>query len=232
MDIEKMACGDRCQSKNYGIDYYGVLSLKRDCQDVDIKKAFRRWAIQYNPERQKDNSFNVLFSLIAEAYEILSDPLKRTVYDQYGENGLKKGVPGPENYIEPYIFHGEPLRTYREFFGTTSPYADILDILGKPLPLYNVGGRKGVKKKDESVIKPLLLTLSEIFFGIIKKMKIKKFVLTGEAKHTTEVQEKILTIPIKPGLPSGTEIILPEAGDEGPTKIPDWHVEIGARACI
>ena len=74
---------------------------------------FRRLAIQYNPERQKDESMEVVFGLIAEAYDVLSDPLRRAVYDQYGEEGLKRGVPGPEDYIQPYIFHGEPLRTFR-----------------------------------------------------------------------------------------------------------------------
>lgn len=50
---------------------------------------------------------------MAEAYDVLSDPFKRAVYDQYGEEGLKKGVPGPDDYIRPYVYHGEPLRTYR-----------------------------------------------------------------------------------------------------------------------
>lgn len=74
---------------------------------------FRRLAIQYNPERQKDKSIQAVFGLIAEAYDVLSDPLRRAVYDQYGEAGLKRGVPGPQYYIQPYVFHGEPLKTYR-----------------------------------------------------------------------------------------------------------------------
>lgn len=50
---------------------------------------------------------------MAEAYDVLSDPLRRAVYDQYGEEGLKTGVPGPEDYIQPYVYHGNALRTYK-----------------------------------------------------------------------------------------------------------------------
>ncbi|XP_015513655.2 dnaJ homolog subfamily B member 13 [Neodiprion pinetum] len=203
-----------------GIDYYGVLSLKKNSTDLEIKKAFRRLAIHYNPERQKDRGVQAVFSLIAEAYDVLSDPFKRAIYDQYGEEGLKRGVPGPQDYIQPYVFHGDPLRTYRDFFGTSSPYADLLDVLANPLPLYELPEGRGIKRKEEPLIKPLLLTLNEVFFGGVKKMKIQRLVLSGDGKSATVPREKILTIPIKPGLPSGTEILFPEEGDQGPTKIP------------
>lgn len=51
-------------------------------------------------------------------------------------------------------------------------------------------------------------------------MKIQKLVLVGNDKSTTVSMEKILTIPIKPGIPSGTRIVFPEEGDQGPTKVP------------
>ncbi|XP_012267290.2 dnaJ homolog subfamily B member 13-like [Athalia rosae] len=216
------ACPGECECSKKGIDYYGVLSVRKNAHDLEIKKAFRKLAIHYNPERQKDESVQFVFSLIAEAYDVLSDPLKRAIYDQYGEEGLKRGVPGPEElYIEPYVFHGEPLRTYRDFFGTSSPYADLIDVLAKPLPLYELPEGRGIKRKEEPLIKPLLLTLNEVFFGGEKKIKIQRSVLCGDGEgSTTVLREKILTIPIKPGLPSGTEILFPEEGDQGPTKIP------------
>lgn len=51
-------------------------------------------------------------------------------------------------------------------------------------------------------------------------MKIQRLVLVGDDKSMTVVKEKILTIPIKPGIPTGTRITFPEEGDQGPTKIP------------
>lgn len=55
-----------------------------------------------------------VFALICEAYDVLSNTLRRAVFDQYGEEGLKKGVPGPNNtFIDPYVYHGDPYRTYK-----------------------------------------------------------------------------------------------------------------------
>lgn len=68
--------------------------------------------------------------------------------------------------------------------------------------------------------KNILYLKFQVFFGGLKKMKIQRLVLVGEEKAATELREKILTIHVKPGLPSGTKIIFPEEGDQGPTKIP------------
>ncbi|KOC69454.1 DnaJ like protein subfamily B member 13 [Habropoda laboriosa] len=215
-----MSCGNTCPCSNRGMDYYGVLSLKKDCDDLEIKAAFRRLAIRYNPRRTQDECLSAIFSLVAEAYDVLSDPFKRTIYDQFGEEGLKNGVPGAEGFIRPYIYHGEPMRTYREFFGTESPYADLLYVLTQSSSLLEFPEGRGIKRKEEPLIKTLYLTLLEVFLGGIKKMKIQKLVLVGDDKSRTVTKEKILTIPIKPGIPAGTRIMFPEEGDQGPTKIP------------
>ena len=57
-------------------------------------------------------------------------------------------------------------------------------------------------------------------------MKIQRLVLVGDDKANTELREKILTIPIKPGLPTGTRIVFPEEGDQGPSKIPGKFIFI------
>ncbi|KAK1129955.1 hypothetical protein K0M31_019648 [Melipona bicolor] len=238
-----MSSDESCSCNRRGIDYYGVLSLKKDCNDLEIKAAFRRLAIRYNPKRAKGECLNTVFALVAEAYDVLSDPLKRTIYDQFGEEGLKNGVPGAEEFIQPYIYHGEPMRTYnhlktlniydpiylhvshqehlcREFFGTESPYADLLYVLTQSLTLLEFPEGRGIKRKEEPLIKTLYLTLVEVFLGGIKKMKIQRLVLVGDDKSRTVTKEKILTIPIKPGIPTGTRIVFPEEGDQGPTKIP------------
>ncbi|XP_026671683.1 dnaJ homolog subfamily B member 13-like [Ceratina calcarata] len=236
-----MSCDEICACDKRGIDYYGVLSLKRDCDDLEIKAAFRRLAVRYNPKRAKDECLNTVFSLVAEAYDVLSDPFKRTIYDQFGEEGLKNGVPGGEGFIQPYIYHGEPMRTYREFFGTESPYADLLYVLTQSPSLLEFPEGRGAKRKEEPLIKTLYLTLLEVssyrrstlfivflfpsllitvYLGGIKKMKIQRLVLVGDDKSKAVTKEKILTIPIKPGIPTGTRIVFPEEGDQGPTKIP------------
>ncbi|XP_029173091.1 dnaJ homolog subfamily B member 13-like [Nylanderia fulva] len=219
-DLNINALPDRCACKSNGIDYYKILSLKRNCNDTEIKEAYGRCAVRYNPTQQKNGGAEAIFALAAEAYDVLSDPLRRTVYDQYGEEGLKNGVLRPEGFEKPYVYHGEPMRTFREFFAVQNPYNDLLNILTESQPLLDFPEGRGIKRKEEPLIKTLFLTLSEIFFGGIKKMKIQKLVLDGHDKSTTVPMEKILTIPIKPGIPSGTRIVFPEEGDQGPTKIP------------
>ncbi|MHB8105360.1 MAG: molecular chaperone DnaJ [Dehalococcoidales bacterium] len=68
-------------------DYYEVLGLPRDCSAEDIKKAFRKLAMQYHPDRNHDAGASDKFKEINEAYEILSDDDKRATYDQYGHAG-------------------------------------------------------------------------------------------------------------------------------------------------
>lgn len=74
---------------------------------------YRRCAARYHPERQSDGGAETIFALAAEAYEVLSDPLRRAAYDRYGEEGLKNGVPGAEGFANSYVYHGDPMRTFR-----------------------------------------------------------------------------------------------------------------------
>jgi molecular chaperone DnaJ len=66
-------------------DYYEVLGVSRDASDADIKKAFRRLAFQYHPDRNRDPEAESRFKEINEAYQVLSDPGKRSSYDRYGK---------------------------------------------------------------------------------------------------------------------------------------------------
>lgn len=74
---------------------------------------YRRLAVQYSSKWQEDPEVSKIFSLAGEAYEVLLDNHLRAVYDKYGEGGLKKGVLTPTGWHSPYIYHGDPIRTYR-----------------------------------------------------------------------------------------------------------------------
>ena len=83
-------------------DYYDVLGIPRDASEEDIKKVFRKLALEYHPDRNKDEGAEGRFKEINEAYQVLSDPKKRTAYDRYGHasvggNGAK-GFEGYENF--------------------------------------------------------------------------------------------------------------------------------------
>src|SRR3990172_5521961 len=70
-------------------DYYEVLGVPRNASAEAIKKAFRRLAMQYHPDRNKEDGAEAKFKEIGEAYEVLSDPEKRAAYDRYGHAGLQ-----------------------------------------------------------------------------------------------------------------------------------------------
>ncbi|MEL0104414.1 MAG: DnaJ domain-containing protein, partial [Methylophilaceae bacterium] len=76
-------------------DYYEILGLGRDASPEDIKKAFKKLAMKYHPDRNPDNpKAEEQFKEVKEAYEILSDQQKRAAYDQFGHAGVNQNMGG------------------------------------------------------------------------------------------------------------------------------------------
>lgn len=117
-----------------GKDYYAILNISRNATDDEIKKAYRKLALKYHPDKNKSPEAEEKFKLIAEAYEVLSDKKKRSAYDKYGD-GFRNddsGLSGSGFGTGPsftYSFHGDPRATFAQFFGTDSPF-DIFFNLG------------------------------------------------------------------------------------------------------
>jgi molecular chaperone DnaJ len=72
-------------------DFYEVLGVSRTASTDEVKKAFRRLAMQYHPDRNQEDGAEAQFKAVSEAYEVLSDPEKRAAYDRYGHAGLDFG---------------------------------------------------------------------------------------------------------------------------------------------
>lgn len=70
-----------------GKDYYDILGIKKGASDEDIKKAYRKQALRYHPDKNTSPGAEEKFKEIAEAYDVLSDPKKKDIYDRYGEEG-------------------------------------------------------------------------------------------------------------------------------------------------
>src|SRR4030067_1916696 len=87
-------------------DYYETLSVSRDASPEEIKKAYRRLAKKYHPDVSKDGTSAEKFKQIAEAYEVLSDPEKRTKYNRFGHVGPEQG----------FDFNARDFRRAREAF--------------------------------------------------------------------------------------------------------------------
>uniref|UniRef100_A0A182T6M8 J domain-containing protein n=1 Tax=Anopheles maculatus TaxID=74869 RepID=A0A182T6M8_9DIPT len=110
-----------------GKDFYKILGVSKSASDDEIKKAYRKLALKYHPDKNKSPQAEERFKEVAEAYEVLSDKKKRDIYDQYGEEGLKGGAGGMPGATGQggqfqYNFHGDPRATFAQFFGTSDPF--------------------------------------------------------------------------------------------------------------
>ena len=76
-------------------DFYETLGVARNATPEDIKKAYRKLAFQYHPDRNKDAGASDRFKEISEAYQVLSDPERRASYDHYGHAGANGAAPVP-----------------------------------------------------------------------------------------------------------------------------------------
>ncbi len=86
-------------------DYYAILGVPRNASPEEIKKAYRRLALQYHPDRNPgDKAAEEKFKEITEAYSVLIDPEKRALYDQYGLEGLRRQAGTADRYWNPEIF--------------------------------------------------------------------------------------------------------------------------------
>jgi molecular chaperone DnaJ len=97
-------------------DYYEVLGVGRDTGKDQIKKAYRKLAMKYHPDKNKgDKAAEETFKQVSEAYEVLSDDGKRRQYDQYGHDGLKSAFgPGGFDYARDFTHESD----LRDWFGT------------------------------------------------------------------------------------------------------------------
>ncbi|XP_058389238.1 dnaJ homolog subfamily B member 3-like [Diceros bicornis minor] len=128
------------------VDYYEVLGVPRQASSEAIKKAYRKLALKWHPDKNPENKEEAerRFKQVAQAYEVLSDAKKREVYDRYGEAGVEEGGGGGAGglFEDPfeYVFtFRDPAEVFREFFGGQDPFS--FDFFGDPLE--NIfGGRR------------------------------------------------------------------------------------------
>ncbi len=143
-------------------DYYEVLEVPRTATPEQIRKAFRKLALKYHPDRNKDPDAEEKFKLINEAYQVLSDPEKRSLYDRFGHAGVDPSAAAKQGGT-----------------GVGINFEDIFDFFGGSIFDTIFGGgrsqqraRRPRPRRGEDVHMDLRLTFEEAVFGTDKKIKV------------------------------------------------------------
>jgi curved DNA-binding protein len=188
-------------------DYYATLGVSRTAKPEEIKKAFRKLARKYHPDAGGDEA---KFKEINEAYEVLSDPKKRKLYDQYGtanENQIPHGWGGAAGAAggNPFSAAGfdswadilDSIRNGGGAFGTNWDFSDFMG---------NQGAAQPVPQKGKDVTVDLDITFDEAFKGCEKRITLR---VPGETERRT------LTVHVPEGAVEGGRIRKRGLGAEG-----------------
>ena len=177
-------------------DYYQVLGVTKTASDEEIKKAFRKLAVKFHPDKNPGNKeAEEKFKELNQAYEVLSDPEKRKKYDRYGENwnrmdesqfGGQTGQAGGRTYR----YEGDP-----SAFGEGADFSDLFESF-----FSSSGSRQKGKRKGQDQHGEMSISLEEAYHGTAKVIEINN--------------EKI-RIKLKPGTYEGLSIRLAGKGTPG-----------------
>jgi curved DNA-binding protein len=184
-------------------DYYKILGVARDASADDIRSAFRKLAMQYHPDRNPgDKQAEERFKEINEAYQVLSDPQKRSRYDQLGDSysqWQQEGTPGNFNWGQWTTQQGTQEVNIEDLFGE-GVFSDFFrSIFGGMGAGQTVRGRssRGVPAYQQ----PVTISLKEAYSGTMRTLQ------TGNRR---------IEVKLPAGARQGTKIRVPEAGPAGP----------------
>lgn len=137
-------------------DYYEILEIQRGASEVEIKAAYRKMALQFHPDRNPSHEAEDRFKEASEAYEILSDPQRRALYEQYGHAGLEsRGFHGFNDVGDIFSHFSD---VFEDFFGFGS----------------RTQGRASAARPGRDLRLDLKLSFQEAFTGCEKKVELNR----------------------------------------------------------
>eukprot|EP01137_Pigoraptor_chileana_P003784 Opistho-2@44497 len=188
--------------------FYDLLGVEPTANEADLKKAFRKLALKYHPDKNPDAGDK--FKELSFAYEVLADPKKREIYDKYGEQGLKEGG-GPGGGFSPED-------VFSQFFGGGGLFGG------------GGGGRRSERgeRRGRDMAHPLKVSLEDLYKGKTSKLALQKHILCpkcdGKGGKDGAVQSckscngqgvKISLRQIGPGMVQQMQSACPECQGEG-----------------
>ena len=202
-------------------DYYEILSLPHNCSQEDIAESFRTLSLKYHPkvcspENSAQSEFH--FQKLCEAYEVLSDPIKKEIYDIYGIEGLKNGIIDKKGKVKAgYIYSGNGHEIFEKFMGTSNPFTlkdESVKGFFDEVKNENIANKKP-KETLQNIDIDLECSLEELYNGCVKHIKYKRRVI-GFDFRSTEEKEANLDVEIFRGYDKNTVILLKEIGNQSP----------------
>jgi len=154
--------------------YYELLTINKNASENEIKKAYKKSALKYHPDRNPDNKeeSEKKFKEISEAYEVLGDTQKKQLYDKYGEEAVKNSGGGPS---------GSPFDIFEQMFGGGGGGGGFggmgEGIFGGGVPFGNFFGRNQTQTHDNVTKMKVTITYKDIILGSEKNIKISRKIL-------------------------------------------------------
>lgn len=157
--------------------YYDLLEITQNADENVIKKAYRKMAIKYHPDKNLgDKDAEEMFKKIAEAYEILSDPEKRKMYDEYGKEGMTNNgfkQMNPEDIFSQFFGNGKPFGG-NPFGG--NPFGNPFD----RMPFGNSFRKQ--KQQTNNIVKELFVSLKDLYTGKMQKITVTRNIICNSCK--------------------------------------------------
>ncbi len=155
------------------MDYYEILGVGKNATQDEIKKAYRKLALKWHPDKNKSKEAEAKFKEINKAYEVLSDPKKRSMYDQYGASAFEHGSSG----FGSEGFSGQGPFTYTYTTGGSSPFGNV-DFGGfsDPFEIFEqfFGFKSaGSSRRSRRDIYQITIEFEEAIKGVSKQVVIK-----------------------------------------------------------